>query len=120
MLGGAAIAQYEKYLGLPSFVGRVKKQSFSFLWERIWHKIQGWKEKLLSQAGCEVLIKAVLQAIPTFTMGCFKIPKSLCKDIEAMIRKFWWEYKGDSRKIHWVAWNNLSTKEPRRFGLQGY
>ena len=107
MLGVAAIAQYEKYLGLPSFVGRVKKQSFSFLWERIWHKIQGWKEKLLSQAGCEVLIKAVLQAMPTFTMGCFKIPKSLCKDIEATIRKFWWEYKGDSRKIHWVAWNKL-------------
>ena len=50
--------------------------------------MQGWKERLLSQGGREILIKAVLQAMPTFTMGCFKIPKSLCKDIEALIRKF--------------------------------
>ena len=59
--------------------------------------MQGWKERLLSQGGREILIKAVLQAMPTFTMGCVKIPKSLCKDIEALIRKFWWVYKGDKR-----------------------
>ena len=73
LLGVAAITQYEKYLGLPSFVGKAKKQSFSYIRERIWHKMQGWKEKLLSQAGREVLIKAVVQAMPTFTMNCFKL-----------------------------------------------
>ena len=40
-------------------------------------------------------------------MNCFKLPKSLCRDIESMIRKFWWGYKGDTRKIHWLSWNNL-------------
>ena len=85
LFGVPAVSQYEKYLGLPSFVGRAKKQSFSYLRERVWSKIKGWKEKLLSQAGREVLIKSVLQAMPTFTMGCFKLPKSLCKDIESMI-----------------------------------
>ena len=30
----------------------------------------------------------------------------LCKDIEAMIRKFWWG-QGDNRKIHWINWSNL-------------
>ena len=73
LLGVAAITQYEQYLGLPSFVGKAKKQSFSYIRERIWHKMQGWKEKLLSQAGREVLIKAVVQAMPTFTMNCFKL-----------------------------------------------
>ena len=57
--------------------------------------------------GWEILIKAVLQAMQTYTMGCFLLPKSLCKDIEALIPKFWWGYKGEARKIHWVAWKNL-------------
>ena len=73
LLGVAAITQYEQYLGLPSFVGKANKQSFSYIRERIWHKMQGWKEKLLSQVGREVLIKAVVQAMPTFTMNCFKL-----------------------------------------------
>ena len=52
--------------------------------------MQGWKEKLLSQAGKEVMIKAMVQSIPTYSMSVFKIPVGLCKDIEAMIRRFWW------------------------------
>ena len=99
-LGVQEIHQYEKYLGLPSLVGRGKKESFNFLKERVWKKLQGWEGKLLSQAGREVLIKSVIQAIPTFTMGCFKLPLGLCNDIEMMIRKFWvgstWKLKEDT------------------------
>ena len=107
LLGVGVTINYEKYLGLPSFVGRAKKQSFSYIRERIRHKIQGWKEPLLLQEGREVLIKVVLQSMPTFTMACFKLPKSLCKDIKSLIRKFWWGYKEEARKTHWVAWKNL-------------
>lgn len=99
-LGVTITSKFEKYLGLPSFIGRAKKQSFSYIRERIWRKIQGWKEKLLSQASREVLIKAVLQAMPTYTMNFLKLQKSLCMDIEALIRKFWWKYNGETRKIH--------------------
>nr|XP_023892305.1 uncharacterized protein LOC112004310 [Quercus suber] len=82
------IMQYEKYLGLPT-QGRHKKASFNFIKERVWKKLQGWKEKILSQAGKEILIKAVVQAIPTYTMSCFKLPLELCADIESLTRKFW-------------------------------
>ena len=99
-------------------MGRAKKQSFSYIRERIWHKMQGWKEKLLSQASREVLIKAMIQAMPTFTMNCFKLPKGLCKDIESLIRKFWWGYKGDERKIHWVSWKKLCL--PKNQGGLGF
>ena len=61
-LGVAVSHQFDKYLGLPSFVGRGKKQSFSYIRERVWQKIQGWKEQLLSQAGREVLIKSASYA----------------------------------------------------------
>ena len=87
-LGVQEIKQYEKYLGLPSLVGRNKKASLLYIKERVKAKLQGWKEQLLSQAGREILLKAVIQAIPTFAMSCFKLPSTPCNDIEALIRKF--------------------------------
>ena len=89
MLGVPAIKSYEKYLGLPSFVGRQKKAGFKHIKEKIWARMQGWKEKLLSQAGKEIMIKAVVQSIPTYSISVFRLPIGLLKDIEAMIRKFW-------------------------------
>ena len=65
-LGVNEVREYEKYLGLPAVVGRNKKESLNYIRERVWNKLQGWKEKLLSQAGKEVLLKAVVQAIPIF------------------------------------------------------
>ena len=73
-LGVEEIRSYEKYLGLPSLVGKNKKASFNYIKERVWRKLQGWEEQLLSQAVREILIKAVAQAIPTYTMHCFKLP----------------------------------------------
>ena len=58
-LGVLKIQQFEKYLGLPSLVGRQKKASFNYIKERVWRKLQGWETKLLSQVGREILIKAV-------------------------------------------------------------
>ena len=68
-LGVSEVREYDKYLGLLAVVGRNKKASLNFIKERMWNKLQGWKEKLLSQAGREVLLKAVVQAIPTFAMS---------------------------------------------------
>ena len=84
------VKSYEKYLGLPSLVGRGKKASFNYIKERVWRKLQEWEGKLLSQAGREVLIKSMIRVIPTYSMGCFKLPLGLCDDIEVMIKKFWW------------------------------
>ena len=41
-------------------------------------------------------------------MNVFKLPVSLCKDIEAMIRKFWWG-SGEGKKIYWVKWSILCS-----------
>lgn len=109
-LGLPEIQHYEKYLGLPSFIGRAKKASFTQIKERVWAKMQGWKEKLLSQAGKEIMIKAVIQSIPAYSMSVFKLPVSLCKDIEIMIRKFWWG-QGETKKIHWVKWSTLCSSK---------
>ncbi|GAU10142.1 hypothetical protein TSUD_420060, partial [Trifolium subterraneum] len=64
-LGVQAVLGTGKYLGLPSLIGRSKKSTFNFIKDRIWKKINSWSSKCLSKAGREVLIKSVLQSIPT-------------------------------------------------------
>ena len=84
------IKHYEKYMGLPSLLGRNKKNTFNSIKDKLRKQLAGWKEKLLSKARKEVLIKVVAQAIPTYTMSVFKLSDSLCEDLTSMIRNFWW------------------------------
>lgn len=63
VLGFKEVLSHDKYLGLPTLFNRSKKISFTGIKDRIWKKLQGWKEKLLSKAGKEILIKAVAQSI---------------------------------------------------------
>ena len=112
------IKQHEKYLGLPSLVGRNKRASFSAIKDKLSKKLAAWKGKLLSKAGKEVLIKAVAQFIPTYTMSCFKIPDSLCDELTNMIRQFWWGQRGEEKKRAWLSWDKLC--EPKERGGMGF
>ena len=58
-----------------------------YIKERAWSKLRGWKEKILSQASKEVLLKVLVQAILTYLMSYFKLPQTLCHELEIMIRK---------------------------------
>ena len=58
--GANIIRQHEKYLGLPSQVGKNKQNTFWQIKEKVANKLSGWKEKILSMAGKEILIKAVV------------------------------------------------------------
>ena len=77
-----------KYLGLPAQWERSKAAALTWIKEFIMAKMEGWKEKLLNPAGKEVLIKAVIQAIPTYAMSILKFPKTFCDSICARIAKF--------------------------------
>ncbi|KAL0315341.1 UNVERIFIED_CONTAM: hypothetical protein Sradi_5412300 [Sesamum radiatum] len=85
--------------------------------DRVWNRISGWNERNLSQAGKEVLIKAVAQAIPTYAMGCFRLPFSLIKELQSMIANFWW-HTGEARKIHWISWQRMCM--PKAQGGLGF
>uniref|UniRef100_A0A2N9G5Y5 Reverse transcriptase domain-containing protein n=1 Tax=Fagus sylvatica TaxID=28930 RepID=A0A2N9G5Y5_FAGSY len=139
LFGTLPTTQFEKYLGLPPIMGRSKRHAFNDIKDRIWKRLQGWKEKLLSQAGRETLIKAVVQAIPTYAMSCFKFSAGLRAEICSMANRFWWGQRAGERKIHWSivliiyyctnkrgcwslclgAWVNLSSYG-LQFGLRGF
>ncbi|XP_012851712.1 PREDICTED: uncharacterized protein LOC105971405 [Erythranthe guttata] len=106
LLGFQVVEQHDKYLGMPATMGKTKKEIFSFLRDRVWSKINGWGEKQLSKAGKEVLIKAVLQAIPSYIMSCFLLPNGLLLEIESVIRRFWWG-SGANRGLAWTSWKEL-------------
>ena len=43
-LGVPVVKQYERYLGLPSFIGRKKKDSFDNIKQRVWKSFKAGKE----------------------------------------------------------------------------
>lgn len=90
-----------KYLGLPSVWGRSKAAAYGFLLEKMAAKVQGWKNNLLSHAGREVLIKAIVQAIPSYAMACFFFPQNFFQKMDVFIRNHWWKRDPRERGIHW-------------------
>ena len=74
MMGDRIMEDCEKYLGLPMASGKSKVNTFKDLQEKITRRVMGCKEKFISKAGREILIKTVVQAIPTYSMSIFKIP----------------------------------------------
>ena len=73
---------------------------------------------MLSKAGKEILIKVVAQAIPTYSLSCFKIPDTLCDELTSMIRNFRWGEKDDERKLAWLSWEKLCM--PKSSGGMGF
>jgi hypothetical protein len=97
-----------KYLGIPLFLHKKKSDSFIEIKDRIFSKIMGWKARLLSQAVRTTLVKSVANAIPTYLMSIFFLPKSFCGVINSSLRKFWWGFPQDKKhNLSFLAWNSI-------------
>ena len=108
------IIDHEKYLGFPFCVGRNKKEILSFIKDKAWKRIQGWKRKLLSKGDKEILLKTVIQSVPMYMMQVFLLPISLCSKLERMMTSFWWGRNGsNSRGINWMSWDKLCVHQLR-------
>jgi len=79
-----------RYLGIPAIWGRARSTALSWIKDRVAEKLQGWKQKFLSKAGKETLIKAVVQAIPSYAMSIVLFPKNFCAKLCSMVAKYWW------------------------------
>lgn len=107
-----------KYLGLPKTFGRSKKDVFTGLVDNIRQRAQSWTSRFLSGAGKHVMLQSVLTSLPTYSMSSFKIPISLCKRIQSIRTRFWWDSSPDKRKIAWVSWDRMA--QPKYLGGLGF
>jgi hypothetical protein len=53
----------------------------------------------------------VVQAIPTYSMGVFQLPVSLCKEINKLMQDFWWQHMSQGSKIHWMSWERMGRSK---------
>lgn len=81
--------------------------------------MENWYTKFLSPAGKEVLLKAVVTAIPTYPMSCFMLPNKLLYQITKAMRKFWWSTDPKHRRIPWISWEKITrNKMDRGLGIR--
>ena len=90
----------ERYLGLPTAVGKITSGTFDHIGERSRSKMQGWSKRLFACAGRETLLKSIIQAIPTFSMSVFLLTKKVWKSLKSCMAKYWWSSSIDKRSMH--------------------
>lgn len=65
------------YIGMPTCFGKSSSGFLNFIADRLWKRIRGWSDRPLSSVGKEVMLKSVIQAIPTYIMSCFQLPATI-------------------------------------------
>jgi hypothetical protein len=68
--------------------------------------------------GKKVLIKSVLQAVPTYPMGCFKLAQKTCSKLTSIATVFWWGSAEGKRKVPWISWDRMCVS--KRGGGMGF
>ena len=94
------VSKPSKHLGLNFKLKGKRVADFHYLVDKLSSKLQGWKAKLLSQAGRTTLIHLVVQSLPLYTFSCFRVPESICNKLDPITRSFWWGHDQGVRKLH--------------------
>jgi hypothetical protein len=111
----------ERYLGLPTVVGRSKDGCFKYVTDRSWAKVKCLKGQGMSKEAKGLIVKSVLQAVPAYPMSCFWFSKKQCKNLRAVSSNFWWGDTQEQRKVHWVAWDKMcKRKDQGGLGFRDY
>lgn len=67
---------------MPSIDGRVIKNTFKFLLDKVYSTLASWKAKVLSMAGRIILSMSVTTAIPGYAMQIAKLSKTIYDSID--------------------------------------
>ena len=92
------------YLGFPLH-SNSWDSSYDHILDKIKIRSSGWKSKFLNLVGRRVLIKSVLESIPSHYFQCSPIPKGICNKINAISCIF---FLGSSvNKKKFILWGGI-------------
>jgi hypothetical protein len=80
--------------------------------------VQGCNHRPMSRVGKEIMLKSVVQAIPTYIMSCFQLPNIIYGRMKITISNHRWGFEGGKRKMHWKSQGCLAT--PKFMGGMGF
>ncbi|XP_026383292.1 uncharacterized protein LOC113278749 [Papaver somniferum] len=79
-----------KYLGVTLLIDRDKTKAFIPLMQSFGTRLKFWKGKTMNHSARTTMAKHVLNALPTYQMGCFRIPKTMIDQMDSIQKHFWW------------------------------
>ncbi|CAN1782186.1 Putative ribonuclease H protein At1g65750, partial [Linum perenne] len=98
LLGFGETRDLGRYLGVPILHGRISKDTYSYILERMRKKLDGWKCNTLSLARRVTLALYVLNSIPSYAMQTGSLAKC---------------------KVHLLAWDRICRpKDKGGLGLR--
>lgn len=105
------------YLGAPIIHGRIKKNHFKFIVEKVQKQLAGQKTKTLTFVGRTTLVQTMSSTIPNYNMNTTVLPQSICNEINKINRNF---LRGDTdgkKKVYLVKWEKVC--KPKKYGGLG-
>ncbi|MFS7943990.1 putative glycerophosphodiester phosphodiesterase [Helianthus anomalus] len=81
-------------------------------------RLSAWKANTLSIEGRAVLVKSVLESLPSYYFSLYRAPSKVIKDLEKSIRRFLWGGNSETYKMHWVSRDRVTIpKEDGGIGI---
>ncbi|KAM0008293.1 putative RNA-directed DNA polymerase [Helianthus debilis subsp. tardiflorus] len=96
-----------KYLGLKVGANMNRVNNWQLVYETFRSRLAKWKSHILSIGGRVVIIKSVLESLPTYFFSLYKVPKKVVSDLESLIKSFLWGGSVEE-KMHWVNWDRVA------------
>ncbi|XP_070031840.1 uncharacterized protein LOC142168025 [Nicotiana tabacum] len=88
------------YLGCPIYYGRKTSSLFDGMLSKIIKKLNGWQANMMSLGGRMILIKYVLQFLPTYILSAMNPPKGITKLMEKHFANFFLGSNKSRNKYH--------------------
>ncbi|XP_026451484.1 uncharacterized protein LOC113351764 [Papaver somniferum] len=91
---------------LHNFSSQSGQEAFKSIKDNFESRFNSWSSTSLSQAGRGTMIKHVINVVPIYQMGTFKMPANLLKQLTTIERKFFWGYH-NNRGHNPISWMNV-------------
>ena len=102
LLGMKVIDNLGRYLGVPIIHGRINKETYKYIVDKMGKRLKDWSNRRLSMAGRLMLNQSVLSVVPSFTMQAATLARTTCSAIDKLRRDFLWE-EIDTKQVHLVS-----------------